>query len=212
MIKRILCTGLLALCASAQADNVSRALFNGSDFTGWELRTEPSAAIADAFTLQPGGVIASTGKPGGFLSTTATYRNYRLHVEWRWTDKPGNGGVLLHISDGPMDRVWPLSIQVQTKHGAAGDLLPMAAATFTEPPTSAPGVAPVIKARTGANSEKPAGEWNSADIVSHDGTIEVTVNGVAQNRVTNARPAQGKIGFQLEGAPYQLRNVTLEEL
>jgi Domain of Unknown Function (DUF1080) len=208
MIKKILCTGLLALCASASADN----LFASPGFAGWELRTEPAAAAADAFTALPGGVIASTGKPSGFLATTTGYRNYRLHVEWRWTGKPGNGGVLLHIADGPMDRVWPTSIQVQTKHGAAGDLLPMAAATFAEPPTSAPGTQPVIKARTGQDSERPAGEWNSADIVSRDGTIDVAINGVPQNRVTNAKPAEGRIGFQLEGAPYELRNVTLEKL
>lgn len=208
MIKKILCTGLLALCASAGAEN----LFNGRDFAGWELRSDPAAVAGDVFKLLPDGVIASDGKPAGFLATTNGYRNYRLHVEWRWTDKPGNGGVLLHISDGPMDRVWPTSIQVQTKHGAAGDLLPMAAATFAESPTSAPGTQPVIKARTGANSERPAGEWNSADIVCRDGTIEVAINGIAQNRVTNAKPAEGRIGFQLEGAPYQLRNVTLEKL
>jgi hypothetical protein len=207
MMKKILCTGLLAMCGSAHAD----ALF-GRDFTGWELRTAPAAAVAEAFALNTDGTVTSAGKPSGFLATTASYRNYRLHVEWRWTDKPGNGGVLLHIADGPMDRVWPTSIQVQTKHGSAGDLLPMAAATFAEPPTSAPGAQPVIKSHTAPGSERPAGEWNSADIVCRDGTIEVSINGVAQNRVTQAKPAEGRIGFQLEGAPYQLRNVTLERM
>ncbi|QBE62785.1 3-keto-disaccharide hydrolase [Pseudoduganella lutea] len=208
MIRKILCTGLLALCVSAGAES----LFDARGLAGWELRTDPAAAAADVFHLLPDGVIGTAGKPSGFLATRGSYRNYRLHVEWRWTDKPGNGGVLLHISDGPMDRVWPTSVQVQTKHGAAGDLLPMASATFAEPPTSAPGTQPVIKARTGDNSERPAGEWNSADIVCRDGTIEVAINGVAQNRITKAQPAEGRIGFQLEGAPYQLRNVTLEKL
>jgi hypothetical protein len=211
MIKKILCTGLLALCTPAgAAERID--LFAARDLAGWELRTDPAAAAAEVFRRQPDGTIATDGKPSGFLATTDSYRNYRLHVEWRWTGKPGNGGVLLHISDGPMDRVWPTSIQVQTKHGAAGDLLPMAAATFAEPPTSAPGAQPVIKARTGENSERPAGEWNSADIICRDGTIDVAINGVAQNRITKAQPAEGRIGFQLEGAAYQLRNVTLEKL
>jgi hypothetical protein len=39
-------------------------------------------------------------------------------------------------SDGPR---LALSLQVQTKHGNAGDLLPMAGASFDEPLTSAPG-------------------------------------------------------------------------
>lgn len=187
-------------------------LFNGRDFNGWELQTTPSAMVADVFRVLPEGVIASTGKPSGFLATTENYRNYALHVEWRWTGKPGNGGVLLHISPGTFDRVWPVSLQVQTKNGNAGDLLPMAAGSFAEPLTSKPGAETRIKARTAADSEKPVGEWNACDIVSRDGTVEVTVNGVLQNRVTNVSPSSGRIGFQLEGTPYELRRVVLTQL
>ncbi|WP_177307333.1 3-keto-disaccharide hydrolase [Pseudoduganella namucuonensis] len=200
----------MLLAAAGHASAVD--LFNGKDFSGWELQTTPAAPMSAAFTVRPGGVIASSGQPSGFLATTASYRNYRLHVEWRWTAKPGNGGVLLHISPGPMDRVWPVSLQVQTKHGSVGDILPMAGYGFAEPPTSAPGAQPVIKARMAADSELPAGEWNSADIVSRDGTVEVTVNGAAQNKVTQASPRFGRIGFQLEGAPYELRGVALTPL
>lgn len=208
MIRKMMSAAVLLASVTAQAD----PMFNGRDFAGWELRTDPAAVIADVFKVLPGGVIESTGKPSGFLATQASYRNYRLHVEWRWTAKPGNGGVLLHVSDGPMDRVWPYSLQVQTKHGAAGDLLPMAGATFAEPVTSAAGAQPVIKAHTAPDSEVATGEWNSADIVCRDGSVEVTVNGVVQNRVSQVKPSEGRIGFQLEGAPYQLRNVRLEKL
>jgi len=187
-------------------------LFNGRDFSGWELQTTPAASVADAFQILPDGVIASAGKPSGFIATRESYRNYKLHVEWRWPGKPGNGGVLLHISPGTFDRVWPVSLQVQTKFGNVGDLLPMAAASFAEPLTSAPGAETRIKARIAADSEKAAGEWNTCDIVSRDGTVEVSVDGVLQNRVSNVSPASGRIGFQLEGTPYELRRVELTPL
>ncbi|MRW91858.1 DUF1080 domain-containing protein [Duganella sp. FT80W] len=187
-------------------------LFNGRDFSGWELKTQPEAVVDDAFRMLPDGVIASTGKPSGFLATQQNYRNYKLHVEWRWSGKPGNSGVLLHISPGVFDRVWPVSLQVQTKNGNVGDLLPMAAGSFAEPLTSAPGAETRIKAHTAADSEKPVGEWNACDIVSRDGVVEVTLNGVPQNRVTQVSPASGRIGFQLEGTPYELRHVTLTPL
>jgi hypothetical protein len=209
MMNRMWCAVALALSAQAAG---AVDLFNGRDFAGWELRTTPMVSIDSAFRMLPDGVIASDGKPSGFLATLDNYRNYRLHVEWRWSGKPGNGGVLLHISDGPMDRVWPLSLQVQTKNGNAGDLLPMAGAGFDEPLTSAQGAETRIKARSGADSEKPVGEWNVCDVVSRDGTVEVTINGVPQNRVTHARPASGRVGFQLEGAPYELRRVELTPL
>ena len=41
--------------------------------------------------------------------------------------KPGNGGVLVHLSSGPKDRAWPLCIQIQTKHKSTGDVLSMVA-------------------------------------------------------------------------------------
>jgi len=179
------------------------------DLRGWELRTEPAAELASAVGVRADGVAAVSGTPSGFFATTASYRNYRMHVEWRWPGKVGNAGVLLHISEGPLDRVWPLSLQVQTKSGSAGDLLPMAGARFEEPLT---GDKPAVKAHIAAGSERPAGEWNSADIVSRDGVIEVTVNGVLQNRVSGAMPREGRIGFQLEGTPYELRHVELTHL
>jgi hypothetical protein len=203
MVKEILALGIALAAGGAAADELFK------DLNGWTLRTEPAAAIAGAVAVQADGTLALAGAPPGFLATTASYRNYRLHVEWRWPGKPGNGGVLLHISDGPMDRVWPLSVQVQTKFGSVGDLLPMAGAQFAEPLT---GDKPPLKAHVAANSEKPAGEWNSMDIVARDGVIEVSVNGVAQNRVTGASPREGRIGFQFEGTPYQLRHVELTPL
>lgn len=208
-MNKLLSAAILTLCAQSA---YAVELFNGRDFSGWTLQTTPSAAAGDAYRVLPGGVIASDGAPSGFLATTENYRNYKLHVEWRWSGKPGNGGVLLHISPGTFDRVWPVSLQVQTKNGSAGDLLPMAAAAFAEPLTSAPGAATRIKARVGADSERAVGEWNECDIVSRDGTVEVTVNGVPQNRVTHVTPAAGRIGFQLEGTPYELRNVVLTPL
>ncbi|MYM22223.1 DUF1080 domain-containing protein [Duganella sp. FT135W] len=204
---------LIALMLAVSTHSaVAVELFNGRDFSGWELQTTPAASLVDVFQMLPGGVIASAGKPPGFIATRESYRNYKLHVEWRWPGKPGNGGVLLHISPGTFDRVWPVSLQVQTKFGNVGDLLPMAASSFAESLTSAPGVEPRIKAHMAPDSEKPAGEWNTCDIFSLDGMVEVTVNGVLQNRVSNVSPASGRIGFQLEGTPYELRHVELTPL
>jgi len=85
----------------------------------------------------------------------------------------------------------------------------MAGAAFAEPLTSAPGAATAIKAHTAPDSEKPAGEWNDCDITCRGDTIEVVINGVPQNRVTGASLQAGKIGFQFEGTPFELRKVTV---
>lgn len=198
-----------ALFCTAGGAEPTTAIFNGRDFSGWELVTIPAMDIGTACTIRPDGVIAAAGAPVGYLATTTAYTSYRLHVEWRWPGKAGNSGVLLHISSGPMDRAWPLCFQVQLKHGNAGDLLPMAGAAFPEPLTSAPGAATAIKAHSAPDSEKPAGEWNTADITCRGDVIEVVINGVPQNRVTRCSLRAGKIGFQLEGTPFELRRVSV---
>ena len=200
------------LVAAAEAAAPVTALFNGRDLAGWEFVGTPVTDIATVCTVRPDGIIAATGSPVGFIVTTATHANYSLHAEWRWPGQPGNSGVLVHISSGPKDRAWPLSFQVQTKNKFVGDLLPMAGATFAEALTSAPGAATAIKGHTAPDSEKPAGEWNSCDVVCRGDTIEVTINGVIQNRVTGCSLAGGKIGFQFEGVPFELRAVNLTKL
>lgn len=183
------------------------------DSTGeLELASAPGVDPSTVWSRGADGVVKVSGKPTGYIATRAGYTNYRMHVEWRWPGKPGNAGVLLHVATGPKDGAWPLSLQVQTKHGFAGDILPMAGAGFAEPLTTAPGAYPAIKGHTGPDSERPAGEWNSADILARDGVIEVAINGVPQNRVSAVKPAAGRIGFQLEGVPYELRNITITQI
>ncbi len=204
--------GLVAGWALIPAWAEEQVLLDARTLGAWEFVTpEKTTALDGVCVVQPDGSLAVAGKPTGFIATKATYENYRLRVEWRWLEKPGNGGVLLHIASGPKDRAWPLSFQVQTKHRSVGDLLPMAGATFAEPITSAPGAA-AARVHAAADSEHPAGEWNRADIVCREGEISVSINGVAQNHVTGASLRAGRIGLQFEGAPFAIRAVRIESL
>ena len=58
------------------------------------------------------------------------------------------------------------------------------------------------------SSEKPAGEWNEANIFVKDGVITVYIDGVYQNTGTN-KVKEGHIGLQSEGKEVEFRNVTL---
>jgi hypothetical protein len=191
-------------------------LFNGKDLTGWELVASRAADLAVVCHVTADGVMAVVGKPVGYLATAGTYQNYRLLLEYRWTaksDRPANGGVLVHIASGPVDRdTWPLCFQIQTKEGRAGDLLPMAGAKFAEALSTAPDAKTPQLDRIGLNSEKPVGEWNSVEIVCRGDTIACSINGVRQNRATKCEPQAGKIGIQLEGFPFELRNLRLTPL
>jgi hypothetical protein len=179
---------------------------------GWQFVTDPPTPIEQVCVVRPDGVIAVAGSPVGYLATTTSHRDYRLHAEWRWNGKPGNSGALVHISSGPKDRQWPVCFQVQWKNSAVGDLLPMAGATFSEPLSTPPGAKTPQRNHSAADSERPAGEWNTCEVICRGDVIEVSINGVVQNRVTGASATEGTVGFQLEGTPFELRNVTISPL
>jgi hypothetical protein len=212
--RRVLVLGIaiVAGCAATAEPLLSPSK---KDLAAWEFIATPATEISSVCHYTDDGSLAVRGKPVGYLATKKSYDNYRLHVVWRWpadAAKNSNSGVLLHIASGPKDRAWPECFQVQTKPGRAGDLLPMAGATFTEKLSTAPDAkTPQLDHRV-ENVEKPIGEWNLCDIVCRDGAIEITINGVRQNQITGATPGAGKIGFQLEGTPYELRNIDLTPL
>src|SRR5689334_22168299 len=72
-----------------------------------DIVSTPAALLSTVWQPRADGVIAVAGTPSGFIATRDAYTDYRLHVEWRWPGKPGNGGVLLHVASGPKDGVWP---------------------------------------------------------------------------------------------------------
>lgn len=211
-------SGPIATVAHAQPRAKTVELFNGTDLSGWELVTLPTtpAEITPSWRYTPSGVLTLTGKPVSYLATKASYQNYRLHVEWRWpadAAKNSNSGILLHIASGPTNRsAWPVCFQMQLKPTRVGDLLPMADAKFAEKLTTAPDAKTPQRDRLAADSEKPLGEWNACDILCVDGTLEVRVNGVLQNKLTQLSPSSGRIGLQLEGTPFEVRNVRLSSL
>jgi hypothetical protein len=203
--------------SAAEIPAKARALLNGKDLAAWELVTLPatSADIAAVCKYNADGSLAVAGKPVSYLALKAAYENYHLHVEWRWPKdaaKNSNGGVLLNITGGPTNgTAWPVCFQAQMKLTRAGDLLPMNGAKFAEKLSTAPDAkTPQLDRATATDPEKPLGEWNSYDIVGRGDTIEVSVNGVLQNKISKCEPGPGKIGLQLEGTPFELRNVWIE--
>ncbi len=62
------------------------------------------------------------------------------------------------------------------------------------------------------SSEKPAGEWNTMEVICKSDTIEVIVNGVLQNKGTGVSMSKGHICLQSEGKDIEFRNVFLTKL
>ena len=150
------------------------------------------------------------GKPAGYIRTVESYTDYKLHLEWRWPQKPGNSGVLLHRAG--IDRVWPRCVEAQLQHESAGDFWLLNHSMINvDGKQIGPKDYANAKKKHPAN-EKSLGQWNSYDIVCHGKTVTLYVNGLLQNKGTGSNPSHGPICLQSEGSPIEFRNIYLEPI
>jgi len=184
-------------------------LFNGKDLTGWTFFMQNNADPKETWSVADG-VIKCSGKPAGYIRTEKSYRDYKLTAEWRFVTiapKADNGGILVHMQ--LPDKIWPACIQCQGKHDAVGDLFLMGGAESKEH-LGKDANTPLPK--KGEFAEKPVREWNTCELICNGTSVRVYVNGQLMNETTESTVSSGKIGFQSEGAQFEVRKVFIEPL
>jgi hypothetical protein len=190
--------------APAIAPTERLVLFDGKSLSGWTFISKDTNQNPARIWSVTDGVIRCAGRPNGYARTLQSYRDYQLHLEWRWPDGPGNSGVFLNL-DGA-DKVWPRCLEAQLASGKAGEVRMNGDATADGlTPENSKSIPPREK-----SSEKSVGDWNSYDITCRSNTMTVRVNGVLQNQVTGASVSSGAIGLQAEGKPVEFRNIWVE--
>ena len=138
----------------AQKASKNGSLFTTANASKWEyVINDKTVSPSKVFVINDG-LLQITGVSTGYLRTKKTYTNYELNLEWRWTKKLGNSGVLVHIQQ--KDSIWPVCYQVQQKAAAAGDVICMNGLWAKECTDS---VKFTVK-KMEASNEKPMGEWN----------------------------------------------------
>ena len=95
------------------------SLFDGKSFDGLVRHIRGEGDVDETWTVQPDGVLACSGKPAGYIRTEQPYKNYKLHLEYRWPGRTGNNGILVHMVGE--DRVWPKSLECQGMYRNQGD-------------------------------------------------------------------------------------------
>jgi hypothetical protein len=182
-------------CGPAKSTPLLRNGFSGWRFITGGRESDP----APAFT-QRDGVVVISGSPVGYLASHASYKNFTLRYDWRFRDPAGgNSGLLIFIQRTEHQGDWPPCVEVQgmqSEHGA----------TF---PIGGGGGAFTSDKAAITKTVRPGG-WNTTEVVSLDGNVTVTVNGV---RVASGRSTDppGPIGWQSEGAELYLRNIEIVE-
>ena len=179
-------------------------LFNGKDLTGWVFCVGGKAEPGETFKVEDG-LVKCSGRPGGYMRTEKSYKNYKFVMEWRFI-KPGNGGVLVHMSG--KDAVWPRSLECQGMHNNQGDYFVINGFEFKEHK----GVQGRRVAKKGESAEKPVGEWNTYEIVCDGDAVLPHVNGKLMNEAHECSETSGKICIQSEGGQWEARKIYLEPL
>jgi len=212
-------------------------LFNGSNLNNFDvfLRSEGLNSDPNHVFQVENGMIHVSGKEMGYLITKQPYHDFYLRAEFKWGEgtfgeregKARDSGILFNVQGE--QKVWPRSIEFQITEGGTGDFWMTDGAALTGrdgkrvegPPGSALkidhfGKGPsqnVIGFRDSVGDmEKPYGEWNVLELVTHGNDVKQYVNGKLANEGTNPFPTEGKILFQSEGAEVFFRNMVLYPL
>ena len=214
LLKSALLLGFSLAVLSCSTENKIE-LFNGQDLDNWNIIVDSEDGEPKDLFYVEDGLMNTLGDPFGYIRTKESYSNFKLHLEWRWTEEPSNSGVLLNVQG--KDMIFPHCVEAQLMHGKAGDFVLMGKGAAITVKDSTYLVTSEEKRylaipKFEESSEKPAGEWNTYEITSKDGTLELYVNGVLQNKGTGMSLTEGNIALQSEGGPMQFRNIYLQPL
>lgn len=221
---QLLLVALPILAAAQGAGPVS--LFDGKSLAGWhidapELDAKPDgpkpfvvrrlAPQAQTEEKGPEFALVSLGAPTGHLITDATFENYRLTVEYRFTKQLGNCGVLVHASKPRAVGNWlPQSLEVQMMAGNAGDFY-LLGETIKQRGWTSDASGRRLPNFTD-NSEKPQGQWNSMVVECREDAVKVWVNGDLVNDGYECSARKGQIALQSEGVEVEFRKLDLRKL
>jgi hypothetical protein len=181
-------------------------LISGNNLNNWVFKLkDPSVDPATVFSIKDN-IVHITGNPFGYMRTKMAFSDYKLHVEWRWPGDASNSGVFVQAQ--LPDTIWLKCIECQLQAGNAGDFICMNGADMNERKDKTK----ISVKKMEPSSEKPTGEWNNMDIVCKGNSIEVSVNGILQNKATGTSDNKGHICLQSEGKDIEFRNVYVTTL
>lgn len=210
---------LVAISIFAQAQ--TKNLFNGKDLKGWHIdvpEMDKNSEARSPFIVREG-MLVSLGTPGGHLITDKNYQDYRLEVEYRFANEPGNCGALVHASTPrALYEMFPKSIEVQMMHENAGDFwcivedIKVPDMEKRRGPKEEWGITEgkgrrILNLTDG--TEKPLGEWNRMKIECLGREVKVWLNDELVNHGFDCTADSGQIALQAEGAEVEFRKVAL---
>ncbi|MFT5123163.1 MAG: hypothetical protein ACI97B_001795 [Verrucomicrobiales bacterium] len=178
----------------AAASSGFQPLFNGTDLDGWKVEGKGKWGGEQ-------GLVQCKGQQLGWLHREELYQNFHLKLEYRLGRK-ANSGVFIHVPEGGDPVKDGLEIQLMDDDGKA----PTATGTGSIYGLQAPSV----------NANLSPGQWNTLEIISRMGGLEITMNGktivAVKPESTKFRGLKtpGRIGLQSHTGEINFRNILIK--
>ena len=168
---------LVALSAALAWGAEWKQLFNGKDLAGWTM------AGPGRFVVQ-GGLMKTEGGMGLLYYAGEKFGNATIRVVYKVTDARSNSGVFMRLPEPPSDAWYGVHNGYEVQIDAAGDEWHTTGALYS--------LTKVTK-----RPQKPAGEWNTMDILLQGQKTTVVLNGETINEFAgNQRVPERKQWFE----------------
>lgn len=229
----IACNNSKKMTNSNSANEEWISLFDGKTTKGWH--TYGKTTIGKAWKVEDGvlRLDAAAKKDwqtaeGGDIITDESFENFHLKLDWKIAPK-GNSGIIFYIHENPAKYKYPWET------GPEMQVLDNGTATTPGHPDGkiiSHRAADLYDLVVAKENVKPAGEWNTAEIIANEGKLVFRMNGedvlettmwdenwkqmVAKSKF-KSMPGfgtfrQGKIGLQDHGDDVWFRNIMIRKL
>lgn len=206
-------------------------LFDGKTTKGWHSYGKPAAG--EAWKVVDGTLYLDASKKdaadwqsktGGDLVSDGEFENFHLKLDWKISPK-GNSGIIFWIQDDPskFKYVWYTGPEMQILDNdghADGKINKHRAGNLYDLVAGKEGVV------------KPVGEWNTAEVISNKGKLDLVLNGVTvvsttygddnwaqlvagskfKNMPDFGKLAKGHIALQDHGNDVWFKNIMIKQL
>ncbi len=213
ILAAIAAAAIISGCATRRTESAFTPLFDGQSLNGWKL----VGKHGDGYGVTNGVIYCAHGG-GGNLMTEKQYSDFVFRFEFK-LEYGSNNGIGIRAPLEGDSAYLGMEIQILEEAGAlAGKYGELRPAQFHG------SVYDVIPAKTGAL--KPAGQWNTEEILASGRQIKVVVNGIKVldtnlNQVTDLEKIRkhpglfserGHIGFLGHNDYVEFRNIRIKEL
>lgn len=210
------------ILSQAQIEDGWKLLFDGKTTDGWHTWREDNVSskwkVSDGIlSFDP----EADGKSGD-LVTDGQYENYHLKLDWK-VSECGNSGIIFNIQEDGQEKTYHTGPEMQILDNTCH-------ADAQYPTHRAGSLYDLIQAQP--ETEKPAGEWNTAEIILDRGHLIFKMNGTQvvetqmfndqwEEMLANSKFKQwpgfgtykkGHIGLQDHGDVVEFKNIMIKEL